>query len=89
MITVLFRTTRYSPPHATLDLRTDIDGWAAQPLPGVTRKPWAPGRGSWMSLVTARASRRSCTPPYGWQDDPGLDFAPSANGSTLPSAMGM
>jgi choline dehydrogenase-like flavoprotein len=85
MITVLFPTTRYSPPHATLDLRTDIDGWEAQPLPGV----YDDALGAWTwKLDFARYGNgftaKLYAAPFEWQDDPSLAFAPPpAGGSTL------
>ncbi|MEY4551403.1 MAG: hypothetical protein RL685_7598 [Pseudomonadota bacterium] len=84
MITLLFPTTRFSPPHATIELRTDKDGWADNPLPG----QYDDAQGAWRwELDVARYgngfSAKLFAAPFGWQQEQGnLLFVPAAAGPT-------
>jgi choline dehydrogenase-like flavoprotein len=78
MITIIYQTGRYGPEYALLDLRTSVDGWAADPLPGV----YDPAAGGWrwdldFNRYGAGFLCKFHASPYGWQTGGDLTFAPA------------
>lgn len=85
MFTILFQTNRYAPDHARVDLRTSVDQWEANPLPGVFDR--ALGAWKWELDFARYGGGFRCkffASPFGWKTDPDLEFV--ALGQAAPGA---